>query len=133
MITAFQSILPAGRQRYLALGHHYADVIKQIRERGMDAALEVIATMGGVRQPKSIAQSLVKAAGQMDTVPAYRITEHFRRRSADGAQVVVRVVEIPHLTWEFRGNRQIGKIEWLPMFFATDRRRAPVIRRPLPV
>lgn len=131
MITKFQSDL-SGRQRYLAFGRHYADAIAQIRERGLDAALEAVACMGGATQRKGIARGLVKSVEKIGTVPAFRITGHTRRRFEDGATVVDRIVEIPSLTWHFKGRQQVGVIEWLPIFSATDRRGAPALWRPLP-
>ena len=133
MIAKFESTLPPGRQRYLALGRYYADAVNQIRERGLEAALELVATMGGATQRKSIARGLVKLVDEIGAVPPHRVVEHPRRRWQDGAPVVDRVVVIPGMTWKFRGRKQIAAFEWVPMFSATDRQGAPVFRHPLPV
>lgn len=132
MITKFQSDLPAGRARFLARGRHYADAVNQIAERGLEAALEATAILGGVRQPKGLARSLVKAVAKSGPVPAHRISRRARRRYEDGAPVIDIVVETPQLTWKYRGDRQIGMIEWLPAFVVTDHCSAPVLRSPLP-
>jgi hypothetical protein len=132
MITKFESDLPAGRQRYLALGRHYAAAIAEIQVRGFEAALEAVDTMGGAAQRMTIARSLVVAASKLGEVPAYRVIDYPRRRGEDGAAVVDRMIEIPELTWEFRGRRQVGRIVWLPMLAVTDRGDAPAIQAALP-
>ena len=132
-IAPFHSDLPAGRQRYLALGRYYADAIGQIRQRGLPAAIEAAQAMAGATQPRYIARGLLQAATTSGVVPSFRIASYPRRRFEDGAPVIDRVVEIPRLTWRFRGHRQVGAIEWVPVFGATNRGAAPAIRRPLPV
>jgi len=120
-IEKFQSDMPAGRQRYLALGRHYAAAIQQIRERGLPAALEAVDCMGGVTQRVSIARSLLRAVARAGDVPAYKILD----RIVNGG--LEKTVLIPHLTWKYTRNargqrdRQVGKIEWLPMFSAYRR------------
>lgn len=120
-ITKFNSDLPCGRQRYLAFGAHYADAAHQIRARGLPAALELVATLGGVGQRMGIARSLVKAVEKAGELSAYRI-----ERSARGA-----MVSVPNLSWRWKGRgrrpRQVGVVEWVRMFGHTGE---PV--RPLP-
>lgn len=108
-ITKFNSDLPCGRQRYLAIGAHYADAARQIRERGLPAALELVATLGGAGQRRGIARSLVKAVEKAGELPAYRI-----ERSARGF-----MVSVSNLSWRWsagRRPRQVGIVEWVPMF-----------------
>lgn len=109
-ITKFNSALPCGRRRYFAIGAHYADAARQIRARGLDAALEVAGTLGGAAQRVGIARSLVEAVEKAGEVPAYRIV-----RLANGY-----MVEVPNLSWRWKGrgkrSRQVGVVEWVPMF-----------------
>lgn len=130
MITTFTSPLPSGRARFLAMGRHVVDALAQIRERGIDAASEYVATMGGVSQKMAIARDLTAIAARAGDIPAYRIARTPRRRD-DGATVVDITVETPHVTWVWRGRRQVARLEWWPMFGATDQRGAPTTPRKL--
>lgn len=132
MIAPFKSDLPVGRQRALALGGHYAAAVDQIRTRGLEAALEAVDCMGGVTHRRGIARGLVQLVAKAGAVDPYRIVDHPHNRSGDGAAVVTRLVLIPNLSWEYRGRQQVAKLEWVPMFGATDRRGSPPLCRPLP-
>jgi hypothetical protein len=46
MIRQFESSLPAGRQRMLALGRHYHEALAEVARRGLPAALELVDTLG---------------------------------------------------------------------------------------
>lgn len=109
-----------GRPLYLAIGRENAGAIAAIVARGMPAALEAVARMGGVSAPRAIARDLVRLAQKVGPVWPHQITRHRRRRFGDGVHVMDHVVSIPHLTWTFDARRkQRGKIEWVPMFTIT--------------
>ena len=132
MITKFQSDLPCCNQRLFALGRHHADAIAQIQSRGLEAALEAVDCMGGVRQRMGIARSLVKLLSKAGTVPAYLIETRQRQRMEDRQHVQEITVYTPHLAWKFRNRKQIAVLEWFPIWSVTDRQGAPVLVLPLP-
>lgn len=120
-IAPFSSDLPFGRRRMLAIGQHHADLAAAIREGGFEAALKVVALMGGATQRMSIARDLLKAVLATDSIPAKRI-EHNTRFGRDEY-----IVFTPYLTWKFQGSRQRGRIEWMPMIVVSRRPSKPAI------
>lgn len=112
----FESTLPAGPQRYLAVGAYHAALISEIIDGGLPAAMQAQALMGGVDRPtKRLGSSLVAACRRAGRVPAYRIVDYPRRDWRTGEDVVDRRVWCPRLTWRFsRGSRQVGHVEWVP-------------------
>jgi hypothetical protein len=132
VITKFESTLPAGRQRGFALGRHYADAAAQIRERGLPAALELVATMGGVVHAKAIAKGLLNRVMAEVDVPPYRIVKESSRRFEDGAEVQLNVVMVPQMSWYWLGDYQRGELRWMPIAVVMDRGSAPALVRPLP-
>lgn len=93
-----------GRQCYLALGRHTAAAVAEIRRRGLEAALEAVACMGGVSQRRGLARSLLAA---IERTPDF---------AANAYELHDRIVFIPNIGWTWRGRRQVARLEMLPMF-----------------
>jgi hypothetical protein len=102
------------RRRWLAQGARNAQIINAARRGDLDTVLAYVATMAGASAQRTIAKSIVKAAQRLPAdVPGHRIL-----RDDHGMMVFT-----PHVTWQFkysrRGeSRQVGVIEWWPMFGA---------------
>lgn len=96
------------RRRWLANGARDAAVINAARRGDMQAVLARVDQMGGATARLSIARSIIKAAAKLESDVAGHIVE----RREDGSRMVM----IPHLSWRFAGRRQVGVIEYLPMF-----------------
>lgn len=95
------------RRRWLALGAQQAAVINAARRGDFETVMEHVRSMGGVRGGVGIARSLIAAAARLaGDVPAYRIEERSGHR----------MVYTPHVSWVFKSGRQVGVIEWVPMF-----------------
>lgn len=95
------------RRRWLANGARHASVINAARQGDLETVLSVVKDMGGVRAPLGIARSIIKAAQKLPTdVPGHRI-----ERSGRGMMVFT-----PAVSWRWKNNRQVGVIEWVPMF-----------------
>jgi hypothetical protein len=112
MIAPFRSNTPPGRRRMQELGAWTADAVVQVQKRGMPAALELAATLGGLTQPKTFARSLVDLVNGSGLVAARTIER-------TGQEIAV---FIPRVTWRFHGRRQIAVIETWPAW--SVRRRA---------
>ncbi len=97
------------RQMWISNGRRNADTINAARRGNLNTVLAHVATMGGGRGGIGIAKSLIKTAQKLDAdVPGYKIV------TSDCGQ---RMLCIAHVTWGFsKAGRQIGKIEWLPIF-----------------
>lgn len=96
------------RRRWLANGEREASVINAARRGDINAVLARVDKMGGVRARMGITRTLINAAQRLTAdVPAYRV-----ERRDDGAIMVY----TPQITWDWRKNKQVGQIEWLPMF-----------------
>jgi hypothetical protein len=117
VITAFESPL-RGEKYFRALGLHTMDAIEQIRARGLEAAIEAMATVGGVvreRDRPRMARELLK---QIQRTPSssfepWRVVDVPLRSLADGASEVERIIHIPVLSWSVLGfDRQIGRVRW---------------------
>lgn len=95
------------RRRWLALGDRNAAAINAARRGDLAAVLAHAAALGGLTQRLTWARSAIAAAKKL---PA----------DVNGHRVVVErgqaVVATPALTWEFRGDRQVAKISWTPMW-----------------
>ncbi len=97
------------RTRWLKNGARHAAAINAARRGDLQAVVDHGMTLGGIRQMTTFAKSAIKAAAKLtDDVPAYRII-------TDGNK---RFVITPNLTWVYSGDgdRQVAKIEWLPMW-----------------
>ena len=116
MITKFQSDLPCGRQRFVALARHHQACVAEIRERGLPAALEYVETLGGVSQKRGLARSILRALDRDLSFgrTAYEIRDHTNRFM--GVTTRQRLVWVPGITWKFHNHRQIASLETLPMF-----------------
>lgn len=117
MITAFESPL-RGDEHFRALGLHTMDAIEQIRSRGLEAAIEAMATVGGIARERDrprMARDLLK---QMQRTPSswfvpWRVLDVPLRSFADGSSYVERIIHVPFLSWGVLGfDRQIGRVQW---------------------
>lgn len=91
------------RRRWLANGRRHAAVINAARRGDAEAVRRHAATLGGLSQPGTFTRTALRLAARLPAdLPAYRI---------EGRRVCT-----PNLTWEFRGDRQTAKIEWLPLW-----------------
>lgn len=114
MIVRFQSNTAAGRRRMLEFGAWTADALDQVRKRGMPAALELAATLGGLTQPKTFARSLVDLVNGSGLVAARTIER-------TGQEIAV---FIPRVTWRFHGRRQMAVIDMWPAWCVKRRAAA---------
>lgn len=103
------------RRRWLDLGKRDAEVINAARRGDLQTVLARVRTMGGVRGGIGIARSIIQQAQRLEAdVPAHRIV-----RREDGERTVC----VPHLSWAFAGRRQVGTIEWQPIWSVPLSRR----------
>lgn len=108
-IRPFESSLAPGFRRMAALGAWRADALRQVRDRGLPAALEMVATMGGVGQAAALARSLVLAAKLVDE-PVDRLVQ--RMPGSAGPGHVEWWLVIRDVSWEWRGGRQRAVVGW---------------------
>ena len=132
MIPKFESDLPVGRQRFVALAKHHQTCIAEIRERGLPAALEYVETLGGVTQKRGVARSILRV---LDRDPsfgqtAYEIRDHTSQFM--GVTTQQRLVWVPRITWKFHNRRQIASLEAMPMFGPAFRSDTPARAARLP-
>ena len=92
-ITQFQTDLPPGRRRSIEQGKHNASIIREINDRGFDAALE-FSQMSWTTQKLTLAMAMVRLAKKMKSIPAYQIVtrERFGQDSIRELQVLKLVV-----------------------------------------
>ncbi|MBP8232118.1 MAG: hypothetical protein KAY22_07420 [Rhizorhabdus sp.] len=116
MIRPFETSL-RGNGRYRAMGLHTMDAIEQIRARGLEAAIEAMATVGGVVDEKDRPRMARDLLNQIQRTPA----AWFRpwvdldvplQTFPDGSSSVERISRIPTVSWSFLGSRQIGRVKW---------------------
>ena len=106
-------------QHFVNLGYRRARWVEYLKTGGLDAALELVDTLGGVHQRTTCARGLLQAAQSTSPTP-YRITKE-RREMGSVEQPRIRcerTVWIPSFTWEYAGRRrirQVGRIEWIPI------------------
>jgi hypothetical protein len=95
------------RTRWLKIGARHAAAINAARRGDLQAVVDHGLTLGGLTQKKTFAKSAIKAAAKLsDDVPAYRIIAERNKR----------LVMIAYMSWVYSGDRQVAKIEWLPMW-----------------
>ena len=100
------------RLRWLENGKNHARIINAARAGNIEALLDYAKEVGGVTQPKTFARSALRAAAKLKgDIPSYRIVSHKRQTGN-----IENLVCIPYLSWTYRGNRQVAKIEWVPMW-----------------
>lgn len=98
------------RRLWLANGKRDAAIINAARRGDLETVLARVKEMGGVRGGLGIARSIIKAAQKLsDDVAGHKIVRY------DNGQIMVCT---PHLSWKFRSGRQVGVIEWMPLFGA---------------
>lgn len=95
------------RALWLKNGAKHAAAINAARRGDIETVMDHGKERGGLTQPRGWAKSAIKQATKISAdVPAYKI------ETVSGK----RIVFTPHLSWIYRGNKQIAEIWWMPMF-----------------
>ena len=132
-ITPFADPRPAGHMRFLALARHYVEAAAEIRTRGLLAAMELTAGMGGVQNRAALARKFVALAQKEGPIPRCRIERRRRRRLEALVEVEEHLVMLPRLTWRWQDHIQHAVLEWWPMHCVTvPVNPADRVRLPLP-
>lgn len=98
------------RKRFIKVGKRHAEAVNLARHGKFSEALK-IAEEHGLTQPKSFVSSMERLSRSLTAdIPSYRV---------EGDTVF-----IPHLSWDYRGKRQVARLDWYPSFGLDDRSAA---------
>ena len=95
------------RAEWLQHGVINARIINAAIAGDKDALIDYAKHLAGLTQPKTWATSAIKKARSFKQVPDYKVC-----RYSNGGKMVFR----PELSWRYSGNKQVARIEWMPLF-----------------